>query len=207
MEFLFVLPNPYSAFDKDGHPCGVCPRDPDADAGGPGQFVGARVDSDKTEVLQNFGKNAPHELRSPMQSTKYSYLGVASDDLELATKLSDKDPIRLPCTRYYRDRLVEGSILAADSQTAKLASVPHFVAAKAHLARYAPALLPVSPDADGNVLTAPALLDGQTREGVELIGNWKVVGDITALAEETAGAAIELSASEPTATTRRKAGN
>ncbi len=171
MEFLFVYPNPFSAFDKDGHPCGVCPRDPDADAGGPGQYVGARVDSAKTEVLQDFGKMAAHELRSPMQRTKYSYLGIASDDVELGTKLGAKEPIRLPRTKYYRDRLIEGSILSADAATARSANVPHFVDPKAFFAACAPLLpelpgfvpLPTSPDADGNVLTHPALADGETR--------------------------------------------
>lgn len=172
MEFLFVYPNPYAAFDKDGHPCGVCPRDPDADAGGPGQFVGARVDKDKTEILQDFGKMAAHELRSPMQRTKYSYLGIASDDPELPGKLASKEPVRLPRTKFYRERLIEGSLLAADAATARSANVIRFVDPKAFFRRFEAALLPdtpgliplpTSPDAEGNVLTAPALSEGETR--------------------------------------------
>src|SRR6478735_3428895 len=117
MQFLNVYPNPFAAFDKDGDPCGVWPRDFDADAGGPGQYVGARVDSEKTKVLQDFGKNAPHELRSPEQSTKYSYLGIASSDPELSQKLGEKEPIRLPRTKYYIDGLMQGALLAADAET------------------------------------------------------------------------------------------
>lgn len=137
MQFLLVYPNPYVAFDKDGHPCGVCPRDPDADAGGPGQFVGARVDHIKTEILQDFGKMAPHELRSPIQRTKYSYLGIASDDPELATKLVSREPVRLPRTKFYRDRLIEGSIVAADLETARSASVARFVEPATFFKRFA----------------------------------------------------------------------
>lgn len=139
MDFLNVYPNPFSAFDKDGHPCGVCPRDTDADAGGPGQFVGARLDDERTKVLQDFGKMAPHEIRSPRQSTKYSYLGIASDDADLATKLQSKEAVRLPATRYYKDRLIEGSIIAADKATAALARLPHFLDPKLFFGSYAPA--------------------------------------------------------------------
>src|SRR5215216_859286 len=112
MTTLRVLPNPWSAFDKDGHPCGVCPRDPDADAGGPGHYVGARVDPKRTKVLQDFGKMAAHELRSPLQSTKYVYLGISSDDPELATKLIAATPIEIPRTKYYCDRIREGALLS-----------------------------------------------------------------------------------------------
>ncbi len=141
MDFLYVYPNPFSAFDKDGHPCGVCPRDPDADAGGPGQYVGARVDSDKTEVLQDFGKMAPHELRSPMQRTKYSYLGISSDAPDLIAQLVSKEPIRLPMTRYYRERLVEGSIISADAATAMAARVSHFAPPAEYFKQHAPVVV------------------------------------------------------------------
>ncbi len=172
MQMLLVYPNPWSAFDKDGVPCGVCPRDPEADAGGPGLFVGARVDKTRTKVLQDFAaqhgggargaKLAAHELRSPMQRTLYSYMGVASDADDLAELLAAKDPIEVPATKYYRDRLVEGSLVAADEATAKAARVPFtppkdFFALKSTLLPETPGMvaLPQSPDADGNVLEAP----------------------------------------------------
>lgn len=130
MQTMRVYPNPFAAFDKDGHPCGVCPRDPESDGGGPGQFVGARIDSKETKVLQDFGKSAKfgdhaaHELRTPLQRTKYSYLGISSMDPELPTLLANKEPVEIPVTSYYKERLREGSIVAADLETAQRARTP-----------------------------------------------------------------------------------
>lgn len=198
MQVLRVLPNPWAAVDKDGHPCGVCPRDTEADGGGPGLFVGARPDSKKTKVLQDFGRgpfgdNAAHEIRSARQSTKYSYLGISSDDPRLADQLGAKDAIEVPATKYYKDRLLEGSLIPADIETARKVRVPFvepagFYAARAKAIEPKPAEeaqatapeeeplpetpglvpLPDSPDAAGNLVEAPALPDGETREGVEL---------------------------------------
>jgi hypothetical protein len=139
MQTLKVYPNPFAAFDKNGVPCGVCPRDPDADAGGPGHFVGARLDTVNTKILQDFramnarrygaamgAALAAHEIRSPIQATFYEYMGVPSCDPELAEKLAGKDAVELPVTKYYKDRLREGSLLAADAATAKAAALPIF---------------------------------------------------------------------------------
>ncbi len=141
MQTLLVYPNPWAAFDRNGVPCGVCPRDPEADAGGPGRFVGARVDSKNTRVLQDFAagytakfgaavakKLAEQEHRSPIQATFYEYLGVASLDPELADKLSAKEPVEIPATKYYKDRIREGSLLAADKATSDKARLPMFTA-------------------------------------------------------------------------------
>lgn len=117
---LRVYPNPWAARDKDGVPCGLCPRDPAADAGGPGKFVGARVDAKRTVVLQ---KLEPYELRSAMQRTLYEYVGVASEDAALLEKLMESDPIELPETKYYKERLRERALLPADKETAALADV------------------------------------------------------------------------------------
>lgn len=123
MQVLRVMPNPFVAFDRDGDPCAVVPRDPD-DGGGPLQFVGARLDRERTKKLQDFGRskfgdNERFEIRSAKQSTKYSYMGVASDDRGLAAQLATKDPIDLPSTKYYKARLKEGSLIPADEATAK----------------------------------------------------------------------------------------
>lgn len=196
MDTLLVYPNPWSATDKDGHPCGICPRDPDADGGGPGHFVGARLDKKRTEVLQDFAKMhgggdlgaelAKHELRSPLQRTKYSYMGVASDDPDLAAKLLEKDPIKLPRTKFYRDRLLEGALIPADAVTAAAARLRRFIPPAERLLPYLKAkdretveaageelpespgmaALPASPDADGNLLTAPES-DGEERVAVD----------------------------------------
>lgn len=158
MQTLLVYPNPWSAFDKNGVPCGVCPRDPEADAGGPGQFVGARVDRKNTKVLQDFAaihggggrgaKMAAHELRSPMQTTHYEYMGVASLDPELAVSLAAKDPIEIPATKYYKERLREGSLIAATQATAAAARAP-FTPPKDFFAHRAPKLEAASEAPEG----------------------------------------------------------
>jgi hypothetical protein len=194
MQTLKVYPNPFAAFDKNGVPCGLCPRDPEADAGGPGHFVGARVDKTNTKVLQDFaaeyekrwGKNlaavlARNETRTPRQATFYEYMGLSSLDPNLADLLAARDPIELPVTRYYKDRLREGSLIPADRETAALAKMARFqepadllahLQGNQHADEELPEtpgaeLLPQSPDAQGNVLEGPALSDGETREGVD----------------------------------------
>lgn len=127
MNVLRVFPNPWAAFDKEGLPCGVCPRDPESDGGAPGQYVGARVDRKRTKVLQDFGEMAQHELRSPMQRTTYEYLGIPSDAPDLAEQLFAKEPVVVPRTKYYRDRIADGSLLCADKATAESAKYRAFV--------------------------------------------------------------------------------
>lgn len=156
MQTLLVYPNPWAAFDKNGVPCGVCPRDPEADAGGPGRFVGARVDSKNTRVLQDFAagyvakfgaavakKLAEQEHRSPIQATYYEYLGISSLDAELAEKLSAKQPVEIPATKYYKDRLREGALIAADKATSDKVRLPMFTPPAAYFASRA--LKPVAP--------------------------------------------------------------
>lgn len=117
LDILRVYPNPWSARDKQGVPCGVCPRDPESDGGSPGQFVGARVDRKRTHLLQELKKG--DDLRSPIQRTFYEFMGIASDDPELATKLFSAAPIEVPRTKYYRARLRDRSLIPADAETAK----------------------------------------------------------------------------------------
>lgn len=136
MSTLKVYPNPWSARDKAGLPCGVCPRDPESDGGGPGQYVGARVDRRRTEVLQVLAKG--DDLRSPMQRTVYEYMGIASDDPELAAKLFACAPIELPRTKYYRDRIADRSLLCADKATAESARFKAFVPVAEIGKRYSP---------------------------------------------------------------------
>lgn len=133
---LRVYPNPWAARDMHGLPCGVCPRDPDSDGGGPGQFVGARVSRAATKVLQEVPEQE-QQLRSPMQRTVYEYLGVPSSDPELAAKLAAADPITVPRTKYYRQRIAEGALIAADEETAQAGRRPFIDPAK-HFARFRP---------------------------------------------------------------------
>lgn len=190
MQTLRVYPNPFAALDKNGTPCGLCPRDPDADAGGPGLFVGARPCKKNTQILQDFKAEhserlgaragamaAAGEIRSPMQLTRYEFMGVSSLDPELATKLAAKDPIEIPATKYYKAELRSGSLIPADIETSRAAKLPRFVPPAEYFKRYAAAPLPEtpgleplpdSPDAEGKLLEAPALPEGESREGVTL---------------------------------------
>lgn len=189
MQTLRVYPNPFAAVDKHGTPCGLCPRDPDADAGGPGLFVGARPCKKNTHILQDFQTEhseklgaragamaAKGEIRSPMQLTRYEFMGISSLDPELAAKLAAKDPIEIPATKYYKAELRSGSLIPADIETSRAAKLPRFVTPAEYFKRYAPALpetpglepLPTSPDAEGNLLEGSALPEGETREGITL---------------------------------------
>lgn len=135
MRVLRVYPNPWSARDANGQPCGVCPRDPESDGGGPGQFVGARVDRKQTQVLEDVPEEE-QSIRSPRQRTAYEYLGIPASDPQLAEKLAAAQPVAIPRTKYYRDRLAEGSLIPADTETAREARRP-FVDPKNFFARYA----------------------------------------------------------------------
>jgi len=132
MKTMKVLPNPFSAFDAERVPCGVCPRDPDSDGGGPGMYVGAQVDDKKTEILQHL--SAWDDLRSPMQRTFFSFLGISALDPELGEKLAKKTPIEVPATRYYRARVREGALVACDKATAESVGLK-FVAPERALCR------------------------------------------------------------------------
>jgi hypothetical protein len=125
MQTISVLPNPWAAVDAFGVPCAVCPRDPDADAGGPGQYVGAKVDPKRTLVLQKLEKG--DDLRSPRQKTVFSYLGKPADDPELRAHLLSREPIKIPATTYYRQRIAEGVLVCADAESAKVARFKNFV--------------------------------------------------------------------------------
>lgn len=121
MTTLRVLPNPFHAFDKEGVPCAVVPRDPAADGGVGGQYVGARVDPNATKVFEKLPKG--DELRKPRQRIRYSYCGIAAADPELIEKLVASEPIELPVSPYYKRQIADGALIAADPATAKSAGV------------------------------------------------------------------------------------
>jgi hypothetical protein len=121
--FLRVFPNPWAARDKDGVPCGVCPRDVEKDGGGRASFVGARIDPQHTKVLQELAET---EIRKPQQRTRYQFMGLAADDPQLREKMLALEPIELPETRYYKDQIAQGALLAADAATAAKARIKEF---------------------------------------------------------------------------------
>lgn len=104
--------------DHRGVPCGVCPLDiyehtPNAY---PGMGVGAAVHPTKTVVTQEL--HPQDNLRSARQTTVWEFLGVDAEDTELPKLLAAKDPIEIPCTNYYVQRLQHGELIAADEKTA-----------------------------------------------------------------------------------------
>lgn len=129
---LRVFPNPWgvrdvrdahaATMDAEGRPCGVCPTDPIVDRGAPGRLVGAAVDAENTVV----GATREGEIRSARQSTTYAFLGCPAHETEpheLAQALAKKEPVTIPFSQYYCDRIREGSLIAADEATARFAGV------------------------------------------------------------------------------------
>lgn len=123
MTILRVYPNPYAAFDKNGVPCGVCPRDPADGGGGIGQYVGARLDRKRTTMVSDVPKG--ETLLKSRHERVYEYMGIAAIDPQLASKLGDAEPVELQKSPYYRSRLIARELLPADKETAALAGVPY----------------------------------------------------------------------------------
>lgn len=118
---ISVIPNPFAAgLDAEGRACGLCPTDPIEDPTEPGRMVGAVVDAVMLSTVLG------GEIRNARQSTGYKFLGVSNRETskhQLATELGKREPVALKYTDYYRDRLMDGSLLPADEATAKVAGV------------------------------------------------------------------------------------
>lgn len=118
---LRVVPNPFAAdLSADGRACAVVPVDMDGDGGEPGRLVGVALKSDVVA-------EAPEgNIRGNRFRRVYLYLGVSNDELEpgaLVTELAGKDPVVLPNTQYYRERIAEGALIAADIATANACGI------------------------------------------------------------------------------------
>ncbi len=105
-ERLLVLPNPYTFIDGDGEPQGACPADP-GHAAGKRMWVGAKLDPQRTKFLDDYedrrkGLKWKGDPRPRPQATKFSF----------AT-----EPVDIPSTPHYLDRIREGSLIAADAET------------------------------------------------------------------------------------------
>jgi hypothetical protein len=103
---LLVLPNPFIHLDEDGEPMGACPADP-VHAGKRRMWIGAELDPVRTVV----------EKRPPTAGK--ARLADADDrDLDQVTKFSFvTQPVEIPMTTYYLQRIRDGELLAADRQT------------------------------------------------------------------------------------------
>jgi hypothetical protein len=110
-----------ATMDSQGRPCGVCPADPVRDGGDPGKLVGA------WPAHEWLGKEPrPGEFRHRRQDTGYEFLGASNRETEpfaLAKELAGKEPVDLMFTDYYVERIADGSLIAADEQTARTAGI------------------------------------------------------------------------------------
>lgn len=106
---ISVFPNPYHALDAYGHPAAAVQVEPDeggfTNASHRG-YVGARVDTKRSHVLDAFGKGDP---RSAREVILYEF--------------ETKHPTLVPISTYYLERIREGSLIAADKRAASLAGV------------------------------------------------------------------------------------
>ncbi|HEX2878795.1 MAG TPA: hypothetical protein VHO25_04590 [Polyangiaceae bacterium] len=112
--------------DVEARPRGICYLD--INEGGGKGYVGAEICTDKTVVRQpKVALEAKRAVaidlgnRYPRQTTVFKFLGISAEDPKLAEKLAASDPEDIPNTPYYREQLVDGALIAADAETARIA--------------------------------------------------------------------------------------
>lgn len=108
--FLMVLPNPWTFIDHLGRPAGTCPCDPFEHRPNPGAKVGARVSEVKVQRAQQTRRIGGRET-----------VAVPGDFYPIWE--FETEPVRLPNTGYYRDRIRERELIPTDQRTAALAGV------------------------------------------------------------------------------------
>jgi hypothetical protein len=99
--YINVLPNPWSALDDQGNPCGICPVDPGLSTRR--DFVGARFES--AEVIEKIPEG---DLRHPRQYNNWVF---------------SEEPVRVEATPYYLEKLRSAELLPADAEAAKAAGI------------------------------------------------------------------------------------
>jgi hypothetical protein len=112
MKMLVVATNPYRTVDHLGRPCCACPIDPrDPRYYDPGKASSAEVRGHVGAQLN----------RSPALLREGAENGDASDPSKRwdVTWQFKRTPFQIPDTRFYRDRIREGALLAADAATAQ----------------------------------------------------------------------------------------
>lgn len=100
---LRVLPNPWACIDHMGRPCGTVPCDPVEHVTVDRRWVGA------TPRARLLNKQESYRVRGVEVVTR-----GADHDLvwEFAT-----EPVELPNTAYYRERICQGDLIAVDQKT------------------------------------------------------------------------------------------
>ncbi len=111
-ERLLVLPNPYTFIDGDGEPQGACPADP-THAGGARMWVGATLDRKRTKHVADY-TDRPKLRRG---GTDVAWSGDPRPRPQVTKFAFASQPVEIPSTPHYLDRIREGSLIAADADT------------------------------------------------------------------------------------------
>jgi hypothetical protein len=99
----------------------VCPCDPNEHDPTRGNCVGSIVDPEQTVVTQKLGRG--DDLRDPLQVTVRNYHGIPANDPDLGKKLAAAEPVTIPYTAFYVEKISSGELLAADETTARAAGI------------------------------------------------------------------------------------
>jgi hypothetical protein len=118
---FLVFPNPWGiapnsiTIDGTGRASGHFPTDPVED-GSNRKWVGVRLDQQRTKLTAD-PKDYKDGSRSIPQTTVYSFLGLSGEEVT-AAKLAKQSPVKIPATRYYRQAIATGQLVAANEETA-----------------------------------------------------------------------------------------
>lgn len=124
---LRVYPNPYASLDAEGNPDGVVRYDPTLGLPGVVHYVGARVAARWAD--RSAAPAGP--LRPPPSVSRTNdgrFRRVARE------AVFDGAPVEIPDSPYHRERVRDGSLVAADERSARACGVP-FVAREVALDR------------------------------------------------------------------------
>lgn len=99
---LRVLPNPYAFIHPEHGPQGACPVD-NGGRWGVRRWVGAELDSELTVITEDRESLKGADYRDNRQVTVFKF---------------SLEPVTVPATAYYRDRLRDGDLVPADKEQA-----------------------------------------------------------------------------------------
>jgi len=118
MKMLQVIPNPYGVLDADGKPTAVVPCH---SRHAPGEFVGATRTMIESEPAQYV------DVSRVVGGKKVVEQKLAQLDRSKASFAFSTEPVQVPADGnvgvYYRDRVREGALIAADKFTAQKCGV------------------------------------------------------------------------------------
>lgn len=114
MRMFQVLPNPYRVLDADGKPTAVVPCHP---RHAPGEFVGAT----REQVVLKPAEFV--DLKQKVRGKESVNRVLSKYDRSYASFTFSFDPVQVPAEgsvgAYYRDRVREGALIAADERTSR----------------------------------------------------------------------------------------